>query len=267
MLSYTKLVAFALLFTKWISCAANADNLRRSKRSIVLTQDALQPSLHVRICNAFTDKAPVGVLLKNDEGKEVDLTKKEALQYKSCKALALNLQRGDTLQFEQGGSQLGAFAVTTVPQWDAILLLIVHRKGTSSQAAFASHVFSRTNSAQVAVLDMYNGPSMHSIAIQEKNKLAVEAHGRHLSVLSESLAYETVVAVNHGSYFCVLSGSTHKGAAVPFKAVDGESYLAMRVGSSINPDFPEELVVFPSSGACRTGLLSLTILTGMLIWL
>lgn len=266
MASCVQLVTFVLLTASLIppAIAGNVDKLR-SKRRIVLDGALTAKNLNLRLCNAFTDKGPVGVVLKNDYEKEVDLTKKEPLDYKSCKAWSLELKRGDTFEFRQGGTELGAFQVTSVPQWDAILLLIVHRKGTSPQPAFVSHMFSRTKNAQVAVLDMYKGPSKHDLVIQVEKKLSPDQKGKHVSVLSEKLAYDSVVAVSQGNYFCALSGTsqeshTLKAKRVAFQAEEGESYVAMRVGSTGSPDFPEEVVVFPSSGSHWAGLQSLIVI-------
>lgn len=271
MVSCGQLVTFVLLTTTLIpaSIAGNADKLR-SKRKIVLDGALTTKAMNLRLCNAFADKAPIGVVLKNDREKEVVLTQQEPLNYKSCKALSLELERGDTFEFQQGGAELGAFAVTSVPDLDdAILLLIIHRKGTSAQPAFVSHMFSRTKNAQVAVLDMYTGPSKHSLVIQEEKKLSPDQKGQHVSILSEQLAYDSVVAVGHGKYFCAFSGTSQeshalKASRVQFKADAGESYVAMRVGNAASPDFPEELVVFPKSGSHWIGLQSLTVIALLL---
>lgn len=285
-MSCAQLIAFALLTMTFIphSIAANADKLLRSKeskRSIVIDQEAFASKMNVRLCNAYTDKSPVAVVLKNDrDEKETDITKHEPLQYKSCKAWPMTLRRGDTLEFQQSGAQLAAFAVTSVPRWDAILLLIIHRKGTSSRPAFTSHVFSKTTNPQVAVLDMYAGPSkkLHSLVIQQEkvspsNPAVTQEKAHHVSALAENLAYNSVVAVERGDYFCALTGtesSKHaalKTGKVAFKALEGESYVAMRVGNSGNSEFPEELVVFPSSESKshRTGFLSVTMLVMVLL--
>jgi hypothetical protein len=274
-MSCVHLLMFTLLAATLIphSIAANAGKLRQNKPSIVLADSALKSSMNIRLCNAYTDKAPLGVVLKNDHyRKEVDITKHEPLHYKSCMIRSMDLTRGDSLEFQQGGAQLGAFQVTSVPGWDAILLLVIHRKGSSSAPAFASHVFSKTQNAQVAVLDMYSGTSKNSVVIQETKQPSPDGDyvkgpkAHHLSVLSEKLAYDSVVSVDRGNYVCALTGTNNaktaalKSRRLEFKAVDGESYLAMRVGNSKNPEFPEELVFFPSSCSHRTGITMLAVM-------
>lgn len=280
-------VAVALLSTTIIS-NANADKLLRSKH-IVIGDGPPPTSLNVRLCNAFADKAPVAISLKPGVRNEKHDAKKhdaiqlstQGLQYKSCQDWPLNLQRGDTFEFLQGGAQLGAFSVTSVPQWDATLLLIIKRKGTSSRPVFASHVFGKTKNAQLAVLDMYTGPSKHTVVIRENKEPkepSPDESGHQLlqkRSQSENLAYDTVVAVSEGSYFCSLNNidqakaSTHAASTalnairVAFNVVAAESYVAMRVGGI--PGYPEELIVFPSSDSHRIGCLSVTVLAAALL--
>jgi hypothetical protein len=268
MASYTQLVvAIALLTT------VKADHGLRSKKHIVIEGGTLPSQLNLRLCNAFTDTSPVAVVLKPaaKHAVDVNLTKHDLLQYKACRDWPIGIQRGDTLEFEQHGGQLGAFAVTAVPTWDATLLLIFTRKATSARPKFISHVFSKTDNAQVAVLDMYNGPSKRSVVIEKGAEEDTKAHdkkaqkGHELSVLSESLMYDSVVAVSHGNYMCALDGNDgttkhpSKVGKIAFNVVAGTSYVVMRVGTS-DKKFPEELVVFPSSASyCLGGLSSMMI--------
>lgn len=281
-------VAVAVLsMTSFIPCAsADKLSLQRSKH-IVIGDGAPPTSLNVRLCNAFADKAPVSISLKpgakkagNKKHDDIHLTA-QGLHYKSCQDWPLNLQRGDTFEFQQGGAQLGAFAVTSVPQWDATLLLIIKRKGTSSRAVFASHVFGKTKNAQLAVLDMYTGPSKHTVVIQESKEPkqpSPDESGHQLlqkRSQSENLAYDTVVAVGDGSYFCSLAeidqakrstyaaSTAEKKSKVAFNVVAAENYVALRVGGS--PGYPEELIVFPSSESYRVGCLSVTMLAAALL--
>lgn len=270
-MSHIQLVVALTLLAVTLLPNTNAEKRLRPKQKITITDGNLPFNLNMRVCNAFTDEAPLTVVLQPDGHGNINLTNQAPLQYKSCRDLAVHLKHGDSLEFLKDGAQLGAFAVTSVPQYDATLLLIIHRKGTSSRPAFRSHIFSKTKNAQVAVLDMYTGPSRHSVVIQE-NKLNAEK-GRQLSVLSEKLAYDSVVAVDHGNYYCSLTGvdrtkkSSLKTGRVPFTVNDGESYVAMRVGTAGNPGFPEELIVFPSSESRCLQLQSATLLAMMLLTL
>lgn len=260
---------FVLSVALLTTAHAGAD-LLRSKRHIVIAGDTPPSALNLRVCNAFTDRTPIALVLKpaafgempGHDVHDVDLTKEEPLHYKSCKNWPINLRRGDSLEFQQQGAQLGAFAVTSVPQWDTTLLLIIQRKGSSGRPVFTSHTFGQTKNSQVAVLDMYDGPSKHSVAIQSVKETSTDKKGRQLSVLdTENLAYNNVVAVAPGNYVGTLAGAdqrksnARKLSRVALTVVSGENYVAMRVGTAGKPDFPEELVVFPSSASyCVNGL-------------
>lgn len=269
-------VAVALLTTM------KADHLLRSKQRHIVIEGGTSPSkLNLRLCNAFTDSTPVAVVLKPmaKNAADVNLTKHQPLNYKSCRDWPISIGRGDTFEFVKQGGQLGAFQVTSVPQWDATLLLIFRRRGDSARPTFISHIFSKTTNAQLAVLDMYNGPSKHSVVIQQHKEVAPDKKGHELSVLAENLAYDSVVAVAHGNYMFALTGSDqrtkHSPHArsvaftqnIPFTVVPGTSYIAMRVGTSDKPEFPEELVVFPSSAAYGIGVLSSTLVGAVLLTL
>merc|ERR1719359_192359 len=141
-----------------------------------------------------------------------------------------------------------------------MLLLVIHHRNSSPRPAFASHVFAKAKSAQVAVLDMYQGPSKGRLAIEEvKDK---DESQRKVSVLSEDLAYDSVVALNPEKYICKLVGGV-KPQQVALSAKTGESYVAMRVGDGKN----EDIVVFPpaSSNAYRVLCSSLLTLAAVVV--
>ena len=61
------------------------------------------------------------------------------------------LKVGDKLEFMLGDANAGTFAVSDLPQNDAVLLLIIHRHDqVSTAASFESHVFANLLNAQVA---------------------------------------------------------------------------------------------------------------------
>lgn len=273
---YTQLAVAVALLSMTNAHLRQRDE-RRSSKHIVIDGGTSPSKLSLRLCNAFTDSVPVAVVLKSSgkNAADLNLTNQELLQYKSCRDWhTVSIRRGDSLEFEHRGAQLGAFAVTTVPQWDAaMLLLIVRRKGASSRPLFTSHVFSKTTNAQVAVLDMYNGPSEDRVVIEQTKPMltkesAPDKPARQLSVLAERLAYDSVVAVTDGSYVCALTGNDQKikhASRVPFKVVPGVSYVAMRVGTSDKRGFPEELIVFPSSESYRVSSLSSCMIAAALL--
>lgn len=218
----------------------------------------------LRTCNAYTDPTPIGIIQhkRHGGGPDVDLTQGKLLKYKECLDFSVQLGRGDSLEFKQNAQHRGAFLISSLPQRDSILLLVLHRKVGSSLLTFSSHVFQSAPHAQIAVLDMYSGSSKGSIAIQDSQVEQGEGEQAEQK-RTEHLAFNEVVALNAGRYDCVLVDSK-KQSRVRLDAANAENYVAMRVGSDDTPDFPEEVVVFPAlSGAwrcCVPGALALTLM-------
>lgn len=205
----------------------------------------------LRTCNAYTDSTPVSIIhhVRKGERQEVELTPRDKpLGYKQCMDFSVQLGRGDSLEFKQNSMHRGTFLISSLPQRDTILLLVLHRKPDSSLLGFSSHVFRSVPHAQIAVLDMYSGSSKGSLAIQDTQQ--DEKSERR----SEPLAFNEVVALNAGRYDCVLKDGK-KQSKVPLIAASDESYVALRVGSEGLPGFPEEVVVFPAlSGSWRCSI-------------
>merc|ERR550537_59624 len=156
----------------------NADQLQLTNRArkpnghaIVIPDEAKKHPIHLRVCNAFSHSEPLELLHRAghhhaDSLKVNNLTSKVGLLgYKGCNEWAVDLRRGDSLEFLQSSAHLGSFSVSSVPQWDTLLLLVIHRRKSSSRAAFSSHVFAKSKTAQVAVLDMYEGRSKGHLVI------------------------------------------------------------------------------------------------------
>jgi len=250
------MLAIALVGLALIPCC-QADQLQLTNRArrpsgnghkIVIADEAKKHPIHLRVCNAFGHSEPLQLLHwpghhHADSVKVNNLTSKVGLLgYKGCNEWAVDLRRGDSLEFLQSSAHLGSFSVSSVPQWDTLLLLVIHRRKSSSRAAFASHVFAKSNTAQVAVLDMYEGRSKGHLVIQEDKP--EETNAKKLSALSEELSYDSVVALDGGKYICKLVGGVQP-QQVAMTAQKGESYVAMRVGEGKN----EEILVFPTSGS------------------
>jgi len=254
---FFKLPAVALALAGLVlmpGCKADQLNLgtrarRNPEQSIVIADQAKQrPRVQLRVCNAYGKSAPLELLHRpghhhGDSMKISSLTAKDgSLAYKGCREWNVDLRRGDSLEFLQDSAHLGSFSVSAVPQLDTLLLLVVHRRKSSARPAFASHVFAKAKSAQVAVLDMYQGLSRGKLAIQEDKPQDDSQSKKPLSVLSEELSYDSVVALDGGKYICKLVGG-EKPKQLAMTAKAGESYVAMRVGD----DKDEEIVVFPMS--------------------
>eukprot|EP00913_Durusdinium_trenchii_P017304 g16273.t1 len=109
----------------------------------------------LRVCNVFASESAFDVV----KGAEVLTTK--PLKYMQCQTFDKALKAGDNLEFKQGNHTAGVFTVWGLPQHDAILTLIAHKSQDPGQfnqpVSFMSHVFAPSETAQIAVIDTYNG--------------------------------------------------------------------------------------------------------------
>jgi len=235
----------AVLLTLCAFVAAQAGGhshgaLRRGSRAEGFVRP-LEFQRKLRVCNAYPDSAALEVY----RGKTEKLGS-EAMPYKSCKDFDAPLQSGDKLEFKVGDLSSGTFAVSDLPNNDAVLLLVVHRHDAISTAvSFESHVFANLQNAQVAVIDTYMGKARDVPRIMD-----VKSEGKKSR--SEELRYGSVVGINPGLYDVALHGQDGKSQAKnEFAALQHESYVVLRTGveSQHGPSYPEELVVFPKSDA------------------
>merc|ERR1719247_2281202 len=127
------------------------------------------------------------------------------MPYKACQDFNAPLKSGDKLEFKVGGATAGTFAVSDLPNNDAVLLLVVHRHDTVSTAvSFESHVFSNLENAQIVVLDTYKGEAKsHTSIMDAENDLKKDQKDK---ARSEELRFDSVVAVNPGRYQVALQG-------------------------------------------------------------
>merc|ERR1719329_1752956 len=199
---------------------------------------ALEFKHRLRVCNAYPYDQPLDVY----RGRSEKLTE-EAMPYKTCFDFATPLHAGDKLAFKVGDANAGTFAISDLPNNDAVLLLVIHRHDTLSTAvSFESHVFANLLNAQIAIIDTYKGTQRSVASIRDeasKNKQR-----------KETLRYNSVVAVNPGKYQVVLS--TPEGEAEmtsELVALNRESYVILRTGveAQSGPSYDEELVVYPKS--------------------
>jgi len=200
---------------------------------------ALEFKHRLRVCNAYPYESPLDVF----RGHTEKLTE-EPLPYKSCIDFATPLHAGDKLSFKVGAANAGTFAISDLPNNDAVLLLVIHRHDTLSTAvAFESHVFANLLNAQVAIIDTFKGAARSMASIRD---------GGSKKARSEQLRYNSVVAVNPGIYEVVLAGADGtEEANGELVALNRESYVILRTGvdAQQGPSFPQGLVVFPHSDA------------------
>merc|ERR1719223_1909644 len=149
---------------------------------------ALEFKHRLRVCNAYPYTASLDVFRSTDKLTD------EPMNYKSCKDFQTPMKAGDKLEFKIGDASAGTFAVSDLPNNDAILLLIIHRHDQVSTAvSFESHVFANLLNAQVAVIDTYKGVATATPKIKDRADATKSSR-------SEDLRFSSVVAVNPGTY-------------------------------------------------------------------
>jgi len=220
---------------------ANAANVQSNLRQMTMADGfvkALEFKHRLRVCNAYPFSAALDVFRSTDKLTD------EPMHYKSCKDFLAPMKAGDKLEFKIGDASAGTFAVSDLPNNDAVLLLIIHRHDQVSTAvSFESHVFANLLNAQVAVIDTYKGTFRASPRIQDRADATKNSR-------SEELRYSSIVAVNPGVYEVELDGEDGKVKAKhELVALNRESYIVLRVGveSKTGPSFPQELVIYPNS--------------------
>lgn len=233
----TKLAACLACVVLAVATAANTKSLR------MINPDGFVRKLtfkhRLRVCNAYPSSAPLDVI----RGKDERLTGNSPMLYKSCRDFVTPLTSGDKLEFKVGDSSAGTFSVSDLPDNDAILLLVIHRHDTASSAvAFESHVFATLFNAQVALIDTYKGKAKGEPRIMDESEEDKKPR-------SEDLRFNSVVAVNPGTYRVVLDGDGGVKDKDELVASSHESYVILRTGVEARqgPWFPQELVVYPKS--------------------
>jgi len=202
----------------------------------------------LRVCNVFASDAVFDVV----KGSEILST--EPLTYMKCQSFNKEFKAGDNLEFKQGNKTAGVFTVEGLPQHDAILMLLAHKSQDPGQSlSFMSHVFAPSETAQMAVIDTYNGaPADISIAEAQAPKSA------------ESLVFGTVTGISPGAYDIMLDA---KSASYHFEAKKKECYIVVRTGwncQNQNCSYPQQILVYPQESNARNTLLGVSALAFLL---
>jgi len=232
MLALTQLVGFSLFALS--AGLINAGDHHKHVKAHHAKAEPEEPFKHrLRVCNAYPNADALDVF----RGRE-QLTK-APLEYKMCGDFASQLFAGDKLKFMVGDANAGTFTISDLPNNDAVLLLVIHRHDTLSNAvAFKSHVFANLLNAQVAIIDTYKGRARSLPEITDGSKK------------EEKLRYNSVVAVNPGEYKVSLVDSHKKQQVVEnLVALNRESYVVIRVGveAQSGPEYPQDVIVYPMS--------------------
>jgi len=211
----------------------------------------------LRVCNAYPyeeamdiyrsvaphDNLPEGYAPRNAPPM-IKLTVDGSMDYKTCRDFLTPMNPGDKFKFMVGNANAGTFAISDLPNNDAVLFLVIYRHDKLSTAvSFESHVFANLLNAQVAVIDTYKGNLKATPEIRD-------APAKGLSVRSEKLKFNSVVAVNPGIYQVSLIGKNRTVAANgTLVALNRQSYVILRTGvePEHGPEYPQALVVYPES--------------------
>jgi len=221
--------------------------LRSSARGFI---HSLEFKHRLRVCNAYPYNTAIDIYRGKTEEKN-RLTADRPMHYKACRDFEAPLMAGDKLEFKVGDASAGTFAVSDLPNNDAVLLLVILRHDRESTAvSFNSHVYANLQNAQVAVLDTYKGVAPSKVQI-------------HSGKNHEELRYDSVIALNQGTYEVELESKGATVAKSNFTAVNKENYVMMRVGveAKQGPSYPQELVIYPNTfhGSARLCSASMTL--------
>ncbi|CAK0870462.1 unnamed protein product, partial [Prorocentrum cordatum] len=190
---------------------------------------------NLTICNGYAESRPLSVYTVNNKAKLTE----EPMRYKQCKAIAMELQEGERIDFRMGGLSVGVFHATHLPFVASTLVLVPFKKGNQSMAAtFASHTFGPASGdkAQVAVIDAYAG--------DQQGAISIKVAGRQNQRLgSAELRPGSAVTLEQNTYEVSLKNAAEQSTkAVPLHAAGGTSHVVLRVGSE---EFSQELLVKP----------------------
>jgi len=228
-------------------------HMKRISRSFVRS---LSFKYTIRVCNAYPFSSAIDAYMESSGEKLND----EPMVYKTCKDFTPRVTRGDRVDFKIGDISVGTFTISDLPNNDAVLLMVVYRRGSDSNAvAFESHVYSNVASAQVAVLDVYKGRGHKSELRVTRAATSKDADKDFPADVpqSELLQYESVVALDSGVYNLALVGAKDSNAAAEKELVTlpNTDYVIIRCGVNAEdgPDYPQDLIVFPHSDKAELG--------------
>lgn len=193
----------------------------------------------LRVCNAYPSSRDLRVLRNNKE-----LTGQSQMMYKDCIELQGSLAKGDRLNFESGAVPLGTFTVSELPGEKSTLLLVVFRDSkVSTKIGFRSHVFEEDadEMAQLAVIDTFQGKTKSTLSIAQFQDL--DKSGTPASVQEAAVNFDNAIGLKGGVYQIRILTGASRLVAGPFRVVDGQKYVLLRIGlndASLPPSMLQE---------------------------
>lgn len=266
------LVVFCLLTGTHGLVTGGKSALRSKSKEPAASESVIKPlsfDQRLLVCNAYPHKTPVKV--SKNKGDEV--LPGGGLKFNECEYASTGVKAHDKLDFELADLGVeGTFEVGTLPESDAVLLLVLEKRDAkSSVVAFQSFAFPSSKdadeSAQLAVIDTYKGE-----ARMPHLKMSDHISGqkdKDVSKRVEELNFNRVYAVEGGSYDASVMDTLEDKAAekkvekfsTMLKLDKGKDYVVIRTGD--DKDFPQSLIAFPpaSSSAAKlaTGLVGLVL--------
>eukprot|EP00933_Yihiella_yeosuensis_P053981 TRINITY_DN52303_c0_g1_i1.p1 TRINITY_DN52303_c0_g1~~TRINITY_DN52303_c0_g1_i1.p1 ORF type:complete len:225 (+),score=43.09 TRINITY_DN52303_c0_g1_i1:244-918(+) len=173
----------------------------------------------LRVCNGYEKGDGVDVVLgKTELGK---------LRHEACNDFYQPVSNGESIEFHKNGKTIGAFKVGSVPNYDAVLLLVIYKEG--SEVAFKSHVFVDGSAAQAALIKTFPG---------DGGQLNLKSSDK-----SHEMKYDAQVSVKAGHYDLSLGNEK-----IGFDMESGKVYVLMMTGPGL-----KNLVVYAGRGLHRSG--------------
>jgi len=232
--------------------AARTQSLRPSEESLRPSEEGLvQPfrfDQRLIVCNAYPSASPV-LIRKN--GHEMLADAKNALSFRACRYIRSRVQPHDKLDMMLRDVEIhGTFEVGTLPASDAVLLLVLEKRDSSTPlVSFQSLAFPATDGkkdAQLAVIDAFRGNATVPHLRMEDHMTGKEE--KTVSKRVEQLSFNRVYPIEEGTYDASIAGHSAKKL---LKLARSQNYILLRTGE--DGHFEESLVLYPEQGPQQSG--------------
>lgn len=219
------------------------------------------------VCNAYPGNFPVSI---KHNGHESNADQRD-IRFQECRHVSDRVRSKDKLDFVFANSGIqGTFEIGDLPTIDAMLLLVVERRDSSSPLvafqsfAFPSHVDGKT--AQLAVIDTFKGKSSLPHLRMEDHINTKEP--KTISKRIEQLNFNHIYAIEEGTYDASISEHALEngkdGADTSKRTIHlakKQNYVILRTGDS---QVHQSLVVYPEVPRSAARHLSASLVSALL---
>jgi len=202
------------------------------------------------VCNAYPGNFAVNVKQNGRESTD----EQKNIRYQECRHLPGQVNSKDKMDFIFANSGVsGTFEIGDLPDSDAMLLLVVEKRDSSSSlVAFQSFAFpshSEGKNAQLAVIDTYKGSSSSPHLKMEDHINTKEP--KTISKRVEQLNFNRIYAIEEGTYDASISDhildkdegkSATDVSKKTFRLAKHKNYVILRTGGG---NTQQSLVVYP----------------------